>query len=181
MKNQSLIITSIISCLIGIFIYALHNEWIILKIGSPNVQPVAQTIYKKNVSLFYWHHNNWVTEQESLLWHDQETTNIQSVITSWLSTMEAEQYSSKKLSLESVIVAPNNHLYISFDRHPFSKESCTLDKLFWLEGLLKTLKYNNPSITFVHFLVHHKPLIDHHIECSNAWPIDGFLSLTITA
>lgn len=179
MKNHSLLIISIISCILGILIYAIHQEWIIIHVSRHTNHLMAPIITKKNISLFYWHDNQWKTEYETVLWHEKENNNIQTIITSWLSTMASEQYASKTVAVESVILAPNKHLYISFDRHPFAKELSIRDKLYWLEGLLKTLKHNNLNILWIHFLVHHKPLSDTHIDTTYAWPIDGFLHNTI--
>ncbi len=181
MKYSSLFSLSIISLGVGILLLAVHNEWIVISITHQRKTEYSQPIDKKNISLHFWHNNNWVIEHETVLWNSEPSHNIQSVVASWLSIMDTEQYASKKVSLESVILAPNNHLYISFDRHPFSKESSTIDKLMWLEGLLTTLKNAHLGLQSVHFLVHHKPLLDSHIDCTRPWPIDGFLPYKINA
>ena len=181
MKYSSLFSLTIISFTIGILLFAFHSEWIIISIPHSTINNFSHHVDKRNVSFYFWHNNNWVIEHETMLWDATPSQNMQNVVASWLSTMETEQYASKKVSSESVILTPNNHLYISFDRNPFAKESSTIDKLMWLEGLLKTLKAADLGIQYVHFMVHHKPLLDGHIDCARPWPIDGFLSYTINA
>lgn len=180
MKYSSLILTSLFCALLGIIIFAIQHEWIIISIPAQTNEIAQQPTEKKIISLYFWRNDNFICEQESLLWDKAPIENIHRVISCWLSTLEAEQYSIKKVSLETAILAPNNILYISFDRHPFGKEFSTVEKLLWLEGLLKTLKETGISIHAVQFLVHHKPLVDGHIDCSRPWPIEGFLGHTVS-
>jgi hypothetical protein len=90
--------------------------------------------------------------------------------------MDEERLMSKKVSLQSVILTPNEKdAYLSFDRYPFSPESPTVEKFMWVEGLLKTLRDNGISLQGVRFLVHHQEMLDSHLDFSNPWPGIGFL------
>jgi hypothetical protein len=45
-----------------------------------------------------------------------------------------------------------------------------------IEGLLKTLRENDIKIQRIHFLLHHQPLVDYHLDFSHPWPLEGFLN-----
>jgi hypothetical protein len=101
---------------------------------------------------------------------------MQYLINAWLTLLDEENVMSKKVTLQSALMSAHGHLYVSFDRNPFDENSPTYDTWMWIEGLLKTIRENEPSIQSVHFLVHHHPMEDNHLDFSNPWPITGFLN-----
>ena len=158
--------------------FAFHYEWIIIRIPqSIDARQNQQMKTKQKVQLSYWHDQRWHTEAEELIWSNDTVENLHSIITSWLTTIDAEQLVPKKVTLQTATIAPNNQdAYLSFDRNPLPKEWSTFSKWMLIEGLLKTIRENNIPIHHISFLVHHQPLHDTHLDFSNPWPITGFIA-----
>lgn len=158
-------------------LYALQHQWIIFR-GTPSIytqQPQNKT--KKICTIHYWHHNRWNTESQELIWSSQLHENLGTIISSWLSLLDTEQIIPKKVTLQSVTLAPHHQdAYISFDRNVLPKEWSTYGKLMLIESLLKTIRSNAVPLHRIYILVHHQPLIDTHLDFSDAWPITGFLA-----
>ena len=74
-----------------------------------------------------------------------------------------------------MLSASGNDAYISFDRAIFAKNESTFDKWMWVEWLLKTIRMAQIGIAQIHVFVHHQPLIDVHLDFSQAWPTHGFI------
>lgn len=167
----------LITLVLGILLYALQHQWIIVR-GTPIIytnQPQNKT--KKICSLYYWHHHRWNTESQELIWSSHVHENIATLISSWLSALDTEQILPKKVILQSVTLAPHRQdAYLSFDRTIVPKEWSIHDKLMLIEGLLKTMRSNGIPLHRMYLLVHHQPLIDPHLDFSDAWPIAGFLA-----
>lgn len=178
MKTSYIFFISIFSLSVGILIYAIYNDIIIIKWPSKNTQNITQNInsQKKIFKLSYWKNNRWNTEEKELLSSQNKITTLTYLITSWLNLLDEEQLMIKKVSLQTVLLdASGSEAYISFDRNPFDKESSTFQKLIMIEGLLKTLRENNLNLNSVYFLVHNRPINDPHLDFSQSWPIIGFL------
>ncbi|MCX5922710.1 MAG: hypothetical protein NTX86_05295 [Candidatus Dependentiae bacterium] len=179
MKKNSLIALSLICAVVGALLYALHQEWIIIR-STPTadhvaLQEQAQTaIAKKKVTLYFWRNAAWHHETIELIWSDNKAENLQYLINSWLTLLNEEALMTKKVSLQAVLLGSQDMAYVSFDRYPFSKEATLHNKWLLIEGLLKTIRENGIKITGVHFLVNHKPLIDPHLDFSKEWPLSGF-------
>ena len=172
-----------LSLLAGGLFFAYMQEWIILRmphtlsIAHQDISTsVANQWSKKRVKLSYWHKGTWHTEDQDLIWSNDTSTNIGYLINSLLTLLDEEMIMEKKVTLQTVLLATTgNQAYLSFDQNPLSLESSTYTKWMWLEGILKTLRDNGIPIRSVHFLVHHQPLEDDHLDCSRGWPLTGFL------
>ena len=167
--NQKIIITCILSFVAGVFLLAYLQSWIIFARPSfkKNKLPQTQNIMKKKVTLKYWHHDEWRSEETELIWKDDKASNIFYVINNLLTLMEEEEVLSKKVSLESSLISPTGQeIFVSFDRNPFDKESSTFEKWIIIESILQTIKENSIPIQSIRFLVHHKPLNDYHLDFS---------------
>lgn len=178
MKKLFYFIISSSALLLGLFLYALYNELILIKIPSKKIAAsVADiTVQKKNFQLIYWHANKWVTEEKELISSDNLSKTLTYMLTSWLNLLEEEHIIQKKPSIQSIMLdAPQTGLYISFDRSFLPKDFSTYKKLLLIEGLLKTLRANSIPITSCYFLVNHQPMHDQHLDFSQGWPINGFL------
>ncbi len=176
--KKSILFFCFISLIFGIILFAFHHEWIVIRLPqigkAPSTQPI-KTI--KKVTLLFWHDDKWHTEEQKILWDTDLTTNLSTLINSWLTTLEEESLLVHKISLESIISSPSgNDTYISFDRSPFQKEWSTHQKWLWIESLLKTIRENHLPVQKIYFLVHHKPLQDSHLSFGHPWPISGFLA-----
>jgi hypothetical protein len=93
--------------------------------------------------------------------------------------MVEEKIISKAISVQSAMLSPAGHeLYISFNRNPLKKEKSTYEKWMFIEGLLRTVRENKIVVQAIHFLIHHQPINDHHLDFSKSWPLVGFLEST---
>ena len=180
MSKKNIIILSLISCLVGIILYAFARDWIIIR--SP-IRRSYETdclkngaTNKKNVTLHVWKNGKWASERTEIVCSEHKADTITQIVTHWLKLMEDEQSSSEHIYVESVLLTPSGtDAYISFDRYPFAHESCIYTKLMWMEGLLKTLRENKVALQGVRFLIHHTTLYDEHLDFSKEWPLTGFM------
>jgi len=165
----------------GIMFFALRNDWIIIRnplniIAQSKAEAGMPIINKKRVNLIFWQENQWNIEHTDLIWSTDVRHNIHYLINCWLTLLDEEHIVDKKVSLQTTLISSSSQdVYLSFDRYPFDQESSIHDKLMWIEGLLKTIRENGTKIQRVHFLVHHTPLSDPHLDFAAAWPINGFL------
>lgn len=176
-----LFLTIISAFLVGVFCFAIYNNWIIFRYPSYKSEVKAFVsrikVDKKQVELVYWHNKKWNKEKISMLWTADKAANIQYLVNNWLNLLDEEQVMNKKVSLQTVLMAScNNKAYLSFDRNPFGQNSSTHKKLMWVESLLKTLRENEVALQSVYFLVHHQIMQDYNLDFSKPWPIYGFLN-----
>lgn len=182
MTTKKLFLLSFACAVIGALFYAMHRGWIIITIPSATSHYAMQAgtlpaALSKKVTLFFWHHDAWHHESTQLVWGEHTAHNIAYLVNSWLSLLDDEKITSKKVSLQTAMLNPTGtELYLSFDRSLFSKESTTYDKWMLVEGLLKTLRENGITPQGVRFLVHHQQMMDFHLDFSSPWPIFGFIS-----
>lgn len=164
--------------LIGLLFFAYKHHYIIFNFSSHHSsvqsQPIASN--KKKVTLHYWHNDQWHQEDVFLLATKYAYNTLFHITSNYLQLLHNEGIIKHKIAIQKVLLHYDDHeLFISFDQLPWHKEWCTQAKLVFIEGLLKTIKTNEPRIKKVRFLVHHQPMIDAHLDFSNAWPIEGFL------
>jgi hypothetical protein len=176
MKRTLMVFLSLCCFIGGLGFYAISKQWLIIHYPRQTQVVRNETVEKKKVWLWYWHQEKWKSEQVDLIWSSHKAKTIKYLIDSWLNLLDEEKITSKKVSLQTALLSPSEQdVYLSFDRNPFTKEQATIDKWFWIEGLLKTIRDNGISLQGVYFLVHHQPLHDYHLDFSNAWPALGFL------
>jgi hypothetical protein len=180
MKHSTVLLLSGCALITGIITYALYNELLIVQFPTKKnsfVTTPISTVEKKKFTLYYWHQTAWRTEEKELLQTTDARKTLSYVLTAWLNMIEEERIVHKKITVQSVMLDNTGHeLYISFDHSFLPKHNATHDKLLLIEGMLKTIHACNPDIQYVIFLVHHQPLQDMHLDFSQPWPINGFLS-----
>lgn len=182
MNTKKNFILSSICALGGALFYAMHQGWIIVNIPTITTgqltKPVCiPQVTKKTVTLYFWRHETWHHETTQLVWTEHEAQNISYLINSWLSLLDDEKITSKKISLQTAMFNQSgNELYLSFDHALFSKEATTYDKWMLIEGLLKTLRENGFSNNAMRFLVHHQSMNDAHLDFNSPWPMHGFMA-----
>jgi hypothetical protein len=181
MKIKNLFIVSVLCACTGALLYAYCNEWIIVR--WPSMLTNAQshdypyTVQKKECLFFYWQNNAWKTEKVSLIWTDDVVHNCTYLLNSWLTFLDEERIMDRKVSLQTAIIhASGKELFLSFDRSPFNPHSTTFEKWMWIEGVLKTVRENGITVPLIHFLEHHQPLHDTHLDFTNPWPLEGFIT-----
>lgn len=178
MTQAKLIITGSCAFLLGIFLFAYHQEWLIIRMPQIGISRATTIKIKKPITIHFWHDNRWHTEKQDLLWSNDPADNMYYLITNWLNTLDSEDITSNKISLQTAIISPSgNDAYLSFDHNPLQPEWSTFEKWMWIEGILKTIREQQLPIHSVYILVNHKPLIDRHIDGTHSWPISGFLAL----
>lgn len=175
MNDKTTICISISLFVLGILGYAVYHEYIIINPKKSFLTFQSQnTANKKKITLHFFK-DSWHKDQIPLLISENNIQNIQLIISRWLENALDENIIKKKTGLQNAFIINEHELLLSFDRIPFTKESSTFDKWMIIEGILKTIKENVPAIKKVHFLVAHQPLVDPHLDFSNAWPVEGFI------
>jgi hypothetical protein len=133
---------SLITLIVGVLFFAYQQKIIIFNIASASIPTdITATAQKKPVSLFYWHNNQWQSEQIYLLFTNNPSDVMPVLINRWLSLLHTEKIIKKKSSVQAALLSYDGKtLFISFDRAPWNKESCTYEKWMQVEGLLKTIR-----------------------------------------
>ena len=180
-EKQIISAVSIAAFICGALLLSFKAGWLIIRYPSyrHDIAQQKATLHVKRtpVIFHYFKDNNWHTENSELLWGQDVAYNIQYLINSWLSFLDEEHLMKKKITVATVLLSSTgSDAYISFDRNPLNKEASAYAKWMWIEGLLKTLRDQGIKVPNIHFLVHHQPLTDTHLDFSNPWPIQGYLS-----
>jgi len=163
----------------GIVLYAYQKEWIIIipphATAVHEYESFDQALQHHKVSIFFFKHKQWHTEEINIIWSNDTAQNIKTVTNNWLMLLEDEKIIDKDVQVISSIISPSKELFLSFNKDPFNKQDSTYTKLVIIEGLLKTINANKIAVQSVRFLIHHQPIIDDHLNFSISWPITGFL------
>ena len=122
MNKSTLFLLCLFSFIFGLFLWAIHYEWIVIRFSQHVVADYPTMHTKKKIDLYYWDADRWHKESQEILWTKQATTNLETVIASWLAFMDAERITPKKATVQTVMIAPNNQdAIVSFDRISFAK------------------------------------------------------------
>lgn len=178
LSKQYKIILVILCLSAGILFFCVHQQWLVVYWNKKNNTLLKQhNVAKKTVSLFIKKDQRWYQEDAQILWSEHDSENsINHLIAQWLNLAAEEQAIDAATKIQSVLLSPSKQeLYISFDTYPFTPTQSAHEKSMCIEGLLKTLRENKITIPSVYFLVHHKLLVDYHLDFSQAWPLSGFL------
>ena len=179
MKRLTIITLIFISFTLGIILYGYQKEWIII------IPPYATAIHKsesedqklqhQKVSIFFFKHNQWHTEEINSIWSCDAAQNVKTITNNWLMLLEDEKIIDKDVQVVSSIISGSKELFLSLNKDPFMKQDSTYTKLMIVEGLLKTIHTNKIPVQSVRFLIHHQQLIDDHLNFSISWPVTGYL------
>lgn len=164
---------------LGLLTWAYFADVLIINWSRPMIvqETATSTPAKKNVRLFFWQHGRWQHDDAELLWTDNADTNVTHLLNCWLTLLEEEEVTDKHVTVQTALHASDGtDLYVSFDRHPLSKQWSTHAKWLWVEGLLKTIRENDCTPQHLTFLVQHQPMQDPHLDFSIRWPIASFAS-----
>ena len=176
MNKRHTIILSSAGFFLGTLFFALYQEWIIIRYPWRTKLHQQHLHTKKTAPLTFWHNGAWHTETQELIWSESVAHNVQYLVTSWLTLLQEEEVTDKKITLQSAALSPSGQeAYLSFDRNLLPKECSSYEKWMRIEGLLRTMRENDIQLQGVHILVHHQPLQDPHLDFSNPWPLTGFL------
>ncbi len=163
---------------VAVILFAISQQWIIFRVPHIQTQSTEeQVITKQQVTLWFWHQNQWKSEKTELLWSQNISENISQLVSALLILFEEEQLLDKKTTLQSVTLSSDGMTaFISFDRPPLTKQASIYAKWMMIEALLKTLRTNGIKIQNIQFLTHHQPMQDAHLDFSNPWPTSGFIA-----
>lgn len=176
MKSLTYFLFFLFCIFAGILFFAIQNELIIFNLSTVQKINQRKPANKKQVNLIFWQNNQWKTETHDLLWTNNKQQDLRCLINAWLTLLHEENIMEKKVTLHTVLLAASDQVaYFSFDSAPLPKESATIVKLLFIEGLLKTIRENNITLQEIQFLVQHELLEDPHLDFSKSWPINGFL------
>ncbi|HEX2977599.1 MAG TPA: hypothetical protein VHO47_00545 [Candidatus Babeliales bacterium] len=180
MNKYHYFIISLTAFFLGLITIAFQQQWIILRLPTkitPSNRPLVENMTKKKaVTIIGWQMDKWTREPKELLWLSDKSEQIKQLVYAWLEFAHNEQVGGKQISLQSIILGQNGlDAYISFDQAPLEKEWSIYRKWHHLESLIKTLKENGIALRSITWLVNHQPLIDPHLDFSQAWPFEGFL------
>lgn len=177
MNNKNYIVISFFALVLALLLFAYQKEYIVFNFSPRSFnQEITIASHKKAIPFFYWHQSAWHTEEILLIFSDNISANMQQLIGRWLQLIHEEKIVRKKIAVQASLLNFNQHeLFLSFDRPPWNKESPSFEKWMIIEGLLKTIKNSEPSITHVRFLINHQPIQDIHLDFTNAWPTTGFM------
>lgn len=180
MKPFSYFLICLITFACGTLFLAMHNGWLVILpphnfFSKNSVLSSAKKISREYVTLYFYHHEKWHTEKTHVLISDDIGQTTKQILQSWLNMLDEEHFTTKKITVQDVLISATQCAYISFDRNPFSREDSTYEKYMWVESLLETLRENKIPLQHVQLLVHHKPLQDYHLDFSHPWPLQGFL------
>lgn len=165
----------------GSLFFAWYHGLILIQPLTARVEKsdVGAHYDKKTIILHYWHRDIWHKEEVEILWSPDKAISTLHVVRTWLNLLDEEGITSKKTSVQSALLYPSEtELYLSFDRNPLAKQASVYEKLMWVEGLLKTFNDNGLAFAHIHFLAHHQPINDAHLDFSQPWPGKGFLERT---
>ena len=174
---KQIIYLSLFTFVSGMAVYFWYNHW-------PSIQPIQITETtltdhsSRSARITYWAHNEFKSEQKSLLWSSSIADRICKVVQAWLTLMDEESLLSNSCTLQSVTLSKSGlEAFISFDHSPLPTQSSTYNSWMILESLFHSLKDNTIEINSVRFLERHQPLEDNHLDFSKSWPIEGFLHI----
>lgn len=183
MKYLSNIFISMLCCVVGFIFHAYQKEWILIQFPSQTAVYKIEderhevTFIQKKITIFFYKHEQWHTEHNSVIWSSHNLDNVKTVTNCWLTLLEDEKIIDTDLQLLSAIMTPNKELFLSFNKDICNNQDSTYAKLMIIQGLLKTLSHHNLSIQSVRFLVHHQTLVDDHLNFSIPWPIQGYIQI----
>ncbi len=182
MKPISALVLTVACFIIGLAFHAYQKEWVILLLPHQTADIQTQThiddatYCQKKIVLFFWKHEQWHKEHNSVIWSSDSTQNVKTVTNNWLTLLEDEKIIDTDMQLLSAVISSNKELFLSFNKDLFNMQSSTYAKLMIVHGLLKTLHENKIPVQSVRFLVHHQILADDHLNFSIPWPITGYLA-----
>ena len=172
---------TLLCLVIGFLFHAYQKEWIIFLLPHQTTENPIQTTTShvtytpKKIILFFFKHEKWHSEQNSVIWSSDMAENVKTLANNWITLLEDEKIIDTDTQLTSAIITASKELFLSFNKDLFDKQSATLSKLMIIESLLKTLRENKIPVQSVRFLIHHQIMTDDHLNFAISWPITGYL------
>ena len=87
MTPKQYTIISLCALLLGILLFAYQKEYIIFNLKPKTEFSETHTAsLKKNSNFYYWHHNEWHTDQNQMLFSDNIAANMQQLMSTMVAT-----------------------------------------------------------------------------------------------
>jgi len=177
----------LISCLFaGILFFFFQQDLLVVHfdwIGSNRAIKSEKSgqFCKRQASITYWKDNTWKDHGESILWkNDDISESLKNLANAWIAHVQEEKLIDSAVWIRHVALSITNQVIISFNRSLLQEEWSIKQKMYFIEGLLKTIGRAAPSIQEVLFLVDEHYLLDDRLDFSIPWRVDGFLEETIS-
>lgn len=179
MRRNGIIVASICAALCaGIITYGWFNNWIIITYNPcHDTQEASTPIETETICVTYVpaYHTTYCQEARKIISPHEETQRAERILQQWLSVLDESHTLDRPCYVQSVTTSPTgNILYVSFDRPPFNTHDPAYTKWHIIETALACLRENGISADNIHFLVHHQPISDYHLNFTHPWPITGF-------
>jgi len=170
-KSFNSIILSLGAALSALLFFAWQRQWIIIMSPPAYAHTIKQNKIKKECLLWYWQHEQWHHENQSIVWTEDTAANLHYLINNWLTFLFEEGITNKKVYAQSAMLNQNKQqLFVSFDRQLFDKQQGTHAKYMIIQGLIKTLAHAT-TCTQVYILLQHTSMPDTDLDFACAWPI----------
>lgn len=168
----------------GALFFFLQQDLLIVHFGWLNTNQILNSdksgqFCKRQVSIVFWKDNVWRTQRDSILWKNGDMTeSLKHLINAWVTHVQEEKLIDYVVWLRHVALSSTNQVIISFNRSLLQEEWSIRQKMYFIEGLLKTVGKAAPSVQEVLFLVDEHYLEDDRLDFSLPWRVDGFLEET---
>jgi len=172
----------IITAIGGMITYGWFNNWIIIAYQPyRSIARHPEPVTTQKVRIHYVTHCHTQTDEEdrTIIASLHEHERAYHITQQWLATLDESHTLEHVPHVQSVVPSPTGHiLYISFDTSPFNTHDSAYAKWRIIESLLTSLRDNDIQAQSFHFLVHHQPIADDHLDFTRPWPREGFPSTT---
>lgn len=185
-KNIYFIICSIL-LVFGSLFFLYQESWIIFFMPHQQAATsisIEQNSKTKEVTLWVFSNNTKSLKKESIemIYGEDVSQNLKLLMNNWFLFLEEEGIIDKQIVVQSVALSKcGSQAFVSINQYPFDKSASTYQKLMLIESLLKTIKENNIAIASIRLLIHHKQMIDDHLNFDISLPIQGYLEQDILA
>jgi len=162
--------------IVGAVWYSVHHDiFIVLPYQKTYSKVEKSTAVKKTVTIYIWKNDTQQQESVEVLWEMDTESQIHAIAQAWLNLLEQETLINEKINVQDVCSSiTKNNTIISFSSSPLPKDASLHTKLKLIETLIKTIQSTVSINTPIHVFVQHKPIIDTHIDGTNAWPLEGY-------
>jgi len=172
---------SIVLLLCGSLFFFYQQSWIIISFPKTITQQTSSTLPSakpQQVDLWAFKQQRWIHETTEIMKSDNLAQTIQLLLNAWLLFLEEEQIIDGPITIESVMLSPNNHeLFISFSQSPLNRQTSTYDACMLIESMLKTIRAHQITVPLIRFLVHHHVLSDDRLNFACSWPLMGYMNV----
>jgi hypothetical protein len=181
MKKNIYFIMCLILLSTGSLFFLYQESWIIFFIPhqqTPTNIVIEQNSKTKEATLWAFNSHTRSLKKESIemIYSDDIAQNLKLLINNWFLFLEEEGLIDKQIIVQSVALCENSaQAFVSINQYPFDKSMSTYQKLMIIESLLKTIRDNNVEISAIRLLIHHKQIVDDHLNFNISWPIQGYL------